>query len=456
MHAAKLFGGLSLMTSLLLVAYTVLPASADTTAIIDATVLTMTGSETRTRQTVLVENGHIVRIGSTAEVDVPPEAVSIQATDQVLIPGLVDSHVHLEHFDDETQLQLFIQHGVTSVRNMDGRDHVLEWRQRQASGLLTGPTIVTTGPLLDGSPPLWDDSVVIASRDDARREVTRIARAGYDQVKVYDRLSAEALDGIVAAARENGLKVVGHVPYRVGLEATLAAGLDSIEHLTGYGDHVEKTGSIFEGSWHPHKRFLSAIVPDTAKITSAVELTRAAGVWNCPTLVMHERSFASEDAKLDWRNWPSRNQLSLKRYLVWFILTFIDRESASAEAVASARTLRYSLVEQIAAAGAGLLLGTDAGIPFVFPGASAHAELRLMVDAGLSPYQALETATANAAKFLELNTGSIAPGRRADLVLLEANPLDDIDNTRRIVGVMVQGTWYDQEAIQAMAERVRW
>lgn len=427
-------------------------------AFVDVAVIPMTRSEVLRHQTVIVEKGLIAALGPVNQVEVPTDSIRVDGHDRYLLPGLVDMHVHLEHLNDENELLLFLANGVTAVRNMDGRDHILVWRDRQRAGELVGPLIFTSGPLLDGDPPLWDDSVVVKTPEDADRIVNEIAEAGYDQIKVYDRLDPDVHEAIIRAGRARGKKVVGHVPVRAGLARALELGQDSIEHLTGYGNLIDSEASPLYGRWHPHKRFLALISPDEAELEVAVELTVAGGTWNCPTLVMHEKSFVLEGHRQDWKREPGAESVSVLRSLEWTLLNFIDRETATPETIEGARALRYQLVNRLEAAGAELLMGTDAGIPFVIPGFSAHEELQHLVRAGLTPYQALRTATVDAGRFLDRGStlGSIEPGQRGDLLLLAANPLKDISNTRRLEGVLTSGTWFGPRALQALLAEATW
>ena len=217
-------------------------------------------------QTVLVVDGRIAAIGPADTVDVPDGALRVRGRGRYLMPGLADMHVHC--WTEEEHL-LFLANGVTTVRNMWGAPHHLEWRRRAEAGELEGPTVYTTGPLIDGDPPHWPGSVVVTDPEAARAEVARQKAAGYEAVKVYSRLSRECYDAIVEAAREHGLRVDGHVPGAVGIERALEARQDSIEHLEGY--------------------FLWDGAPPAGPYDGWVRATLEAGTWNCVTLVVIER-----------------------------------------------------------------------------------------------------------------------------------------------------------------------
>ena len=220
-------------------------------------------------QTVLVSGGSIIGVGHRDDVPVPETFTAIDGTGKYLMPGLADMHVHLEYFDDPGVLDLFLANGVTTVRNMDGRPYILEWRDRIARGEWRGPTIHTAGPILDGDPPLRDDNLAIGTADDAGRAVGDQASAGYDFLKVYTNLSAEGYAAVLEAAEARGLPVAGHVPRGVDVEEFLVSGIRSIEHVTELGDLVEGGGFAV-----PQRMALVEAVPGNAGRPGQVRLRR--------------------------------------------------------------------------------------------------------------------------------------------------------------------------------------
>ena len=421
--------------------------AAGTVAFVDVNVIAMHKPGLDRNQTVLVEDGDIQWVGSVEDLELPSGSQVIDGRGRFLMPGLIDNHVHLEHMEDSEQLQLFLQHGVIAVRNMDGREHILDWRGLQSAGDLLGPKIFTASPLIDGYPPIWDDSIAIQSASEGRALVRAFANAGYDQIKVYSRLAKDAFLGILEEGSRHNLKVVGHIPSRVGLRASLQAGLYSFEHLSGIPAAIEPAAS----NWHPHKRYLVTPV-DQQKLDNLLGLLAESDTYNCPTLVMHERSFVVNGDTFAWTHHP---QLSALRKLTWLAAATFARDSASEKTVESARQLRNTFVKASANSGR-LILGTDAGIPFIFPGDSVHTELDLMVAAGLTEFQALEAATKTAARFLSHDAGIVAPGYRADLLLLKKNPLEEIHHTRSISGVMIGGRWLDESQLTQIEAEVSW
>lgn len=283
-------------------------------AFIDVAVVPMTAEEVLHHRTVLVEKGRIVRVARVDELQVPDGVLRVDGRGKFLLPGLIDSHVHLEHFADEEQLMLFLANGVTSVRNMDVR------------------------------------------------------------------------------------------------------------------------------------------------LELAVELTVASGTWNCPTLVMHEKSFVADGDRGRWKSEVGGDRVAWPRRQRWRLMNLVDRETAERRVVDEARIVRERIVSALASAGAGILAGTDAGIPFVIPGYSLHDELRYLVGAGLTPYQALRAATVDAARFLGSgeDLGTIEPGRAADLVLLDADPFHDIDAARQLHGVLAGSTWIGPDALEQLQTKAFW
>lgn len=419
-----------------------------TTVFSEVNVVPMTGPHVLERQTVVISAGKIVHIGPASEnPPVPPGAMVIDGRGQYLMPGLIDMHVHITQKNDPL---LFVTNGVTTVRNTWGFTPPLTWvgypdqlglRDRIRRGEVMGPTIYTSGPIMDGRPSHSPLDKVITNAKQARRAVAHQKREGYDFVKVYDSLSPEAYRAIVAAAREEGLPVIGHVPRQVGLDEVLASGQLSIEHLTGYVDHDAAKLLISEND-----------------LDAAVEKSRVAGVWNTPTIVTFKaRVPASEAAQLEKRPEMRFVHPSTKR--VWPAMEkAVNKDLKLPNAVYVKEVTRLlSLVTKRLQAGTGrILLGTDCNNPYVIPGFSAHDELRNLVEAGLTPYEALAAGTRNAAESLgALNTlGTVEVGKQADLILVERNPLEDVSNAARRSGVMLRGRWIPATEIDAMLERL--
>ena len=447
----------ALSTALILTATLAAAEVPEPLAFIGIDVVTMVeGQEIARDRTVVIHGGRIAAVGPRADTPVPEEARRIDGRMRFLMPGLADLHVHLEHFEDPAVLDLFLAHGVTTVRNMDGRPRVLDWRRRVAAGELLGPHIVTAGPILDGDPPMRRDNTPVASARAARAAVAAQAAAGYDFVKVYTNLSPKAYRAVVAAAEKHGLPVAGHVPRFVDLGEAMAAGQASIEHLDGYDGWIEADDSPHRGGWHWSKLYL-AIPIDDAKLRQAARRTASAGTWNVPTLVekaqlapLPELRARLSDPGLkhlppavrafsDPDRWPAGQRRLL--------------EEATAEdfaLLARGAEHRARLVKALHEAGAGLLVGTDTPNPFLLPGRSVLREIALLVETGLPAEAALAAATREAARFLGrlADSGTVEVGKRADLLVLAADPLESVANLHRRAGLVLGGRWLSEATLR--------
>ncbi len=392
--------------------------------------------------TVLVENGRITRIGPASEVKIPTDSHAIDGKGEAyLMPGLCDSHVHVL---DPDEFMLYVANGVTTVRNMSGEPFHLQWRREIAEGRRFGPTLITASPTIDGVPPEGSNRVIVTSREEGELAVNDAHAAGYDLIKVYGGLTAEAHAGILSAAKHWKMPVVGHLPRATGLEGALAAGQSSIDHAEEYLYTFFKDAGVDE-------------IPD------AVRLTKEAGAWVTPTLVTFD--MIGRQIR-DAESLAKRPELRVcdpeirARWLTKQNHYLRDFEPADAERFADQLVFLKKLVRELHRAGVPLLAGTDAGVafgvPFVLPGYALHEELANLVECGLTPYAALSTATTNPARFMhqEREVGVVAVGARADLLLLESNPLESVANVQRRVGVMLRGRWMPAAEIAAMLDAV--
>jgi len=428
-------------------------------AFVGVTVVPMDAERRLPDQTVLIRQGRIAEVGPSSTVEVPAGALRIDGRGRFLMPGLADMHVHLWTRDD---LLLFLANGVTFVRNMWGSPQDLVWRARIERGELLGPTVYTAGPLLDGAPPIWNGSAVVESAADAARVVAAQKKAGYDFIKVYKKLSREAYDAIAAEAKREGMTFGGHVPAAVDLPHALAAGQRSVEHLDGYFEYLLAEGSSLRGKADLPSRLRMVDELDDRKVPQAAELTRRAGAWNCVTLVVLQRFVPKAEAEALLRR-PEMRFVPPSTKALWDPDKDFRLKTLTAANFAQLRKgdqVRLRLTKALHDAGARLLLGTDTPNPFVAPGFSIHDELASLVKAGLSPYEALRAGTRDAAEFVgqSKELGTVAPGMRADLLLLEADPLLDVANAARRSGVMVRGRWLPQAELERRLEEMvaRW
>jgi imidazolonepropionase-like amidohydrolase len=419
------------------------------TAFVQVAVIPMDRERVLEKWSVVVADGRIRELGPVSAVAIPRNATVIDGRGKYLMPGLADMHAHTW---EEEDFPLLLANGVTTIRNMFGGRIHLGWKERIAAGELASPTIYTAGPIIDGNPPIWPGAVV-ANASQARSTVAEQRAAGYDFLKVYSRLSRDAYDAVLQEGKAQGLSVSGHVPDAVGLLVALRSGIHSIEHLSGYEFLARKEGRPGEeASW---ARL------DEAQFAGIARETAQSGTWNCPTLVLFQHRVAPGEAeylrKLLAR--PEMRYVSPETVHSWHPENNYLRNSTPARAASSREkgdVMRKRLVRALHDAGARLLLGTDYGNPFVVPGFSVHLELRNFVDAGLSPFDAIRAGTSGAAEFMNAANefGTVAAGRRADLILLEGNPLDDISNIDKRAGVMVRGRWYSQVELTSELEKL--
>jgi len=415
-------------------------ALADSTAFVNVNVIPMTGDEVLPAQTVVVDNGIIVTVGAVVDTAVPDSAYIIDGTDRYLIPGLAEMHGHVPGGSSanlERILALYVANGVTTVRGMLGQPSHLAMRAQLASGELLGPRLITSGPSLNGSS--------VASPDAGVAMVREQHAAGYDFLKIHPGLSREEFDAIAATANEVGIPFAGHVPEDVGLERTLAAGIATIDHLDGYMQALLKPNEDVSGGLSGFFGVFLADMVDESMIGAIARATADAGVWNVPTESLFEHVTSpdiSPDVLADrdeMKYMPPDNVAEWHRAKSDLLADTSYVPSTAVRAI----EIRQQLILALHEAGAGLLLGSDSPQIFNVPGFALHHELDFIVQAGLTPLEALKTGTINAARFFELDDlfGSVREGLQADLVLLDADPLSAIGNTTRIHGVMLKGRW---------------
>lgn len=409
-------------------------------AIRDVALWDGTGERLRPHATVLVRGDRIVAVGAVDEIAIPDGAEVVDGVGRYLIPGLIDMHVHALWDPSVPQvfLPLFVAHGVTTIRDMGGLlDLLPATRSALADGSLVGPRLIAAGAILDGPAPVHAEvSIAIDTPAEATAAVEAVAAAGADFVKVYTLLPADAFATVVAAADARGLPVAGHVPYEVGPVAAAAAGMRTIEHLM----------TEVEG-------FCARDRPEEcAEVFAAF---REHGTWQVPTLVLQGQTEASAlcgDPRL--RSLP-RTALEY-----WFDGAVVPPGCAgrSRPAVPFEPELPAEawLVRALREAGVPVLAGSDTGVPYSLPGSSLHDELALLVEAGLTPREALLAATRDPARALGLDQelGTIRPGRVADMILLRDDPLEEIRGTRAIDAVVLRGTLLRRTEIDAIRNRV--
>jgi imidazolonepropionase-like amidohydrolase len=446
-------------------------------------VVDLATGETRPNLDVTVVNGRITRVAPGRAYGRPPDGVrEIDGAGGFLIPGLWDMHGHVLPAsgaragawwepDPEVAFRLLVAHGVTGVRDMWGSLEAAARlaRERRARNR-PWPRVLTPGGILDGPVPYHPDLIPVGSPDEARAAVDSLAAGGADFIKVYTSLPPDLLGVVVARARQRGLAVAGHVPAAVPAAEAARAGMRSFEHLYGV---LEGCSSEEPDLLAQNVAFLDARASgrnttrgdrswfrellgtqDEAPCDALLRLLARESTWQVPTLAALDGVFrlrdphAADDPRLAWVNPKAREFWGPSSY---------DETRNFADADWELRRRRLdrvrTIVGRMAELGVPLLAGSDfhPTIAFTFPGASLHDELGLLVDAGLSPLQALRAATSEPARFLgaQDSLGAVEPGRLADLVLLDADPLADIRNTRRIRGVVLGGRWLPRDTLDA-------
>jgi len=449
-----------LLTSLLIVVISLVGHSAQpqVIAFVNVNVVPFDRERVLPAHTVVVVNGRIAQIAPTDKTKVPAGALEIDGRGKYLMPGLADMHVHLSagpgQPDDLTsqQLQLFLANGVTTIRNMIGKPEHLLLRERVAKGELLGPTIYTAGP------PLLGNNV--PTREAAEQAVVDQKKAGYDLLKVHEGLSPETYAAIAAAAKRVGIPFAGHATATVGLRRALDAQQTSIEHLDGYLQALVPDDSPVKPT--PSQVVLGPVLEhiDESKIPALAAATRKARVWNDPTLTLF-KLVVSEAKPEDLLKWPEMQYIPAKMRE-----GFAKQKQSTLGNPAPAGDrqryieLRNKMLVALHAAGAKLLIGPDSPQFFLVPGFATHRELQSFVEAGLSPYQAIEAATRNPAEYFAefmkkpRDFGMVEVGLRADLILLEANPLESVANLSKRAGVMVHGRWLPESELRKMLEHI--
>ncbi|MGH7676273.1 MAG: amidohydrolase family protein [Gemmatimonadales bacterium] len=434
------------------------PAGPDSqlVAFVNVHVISMDREGVLQRQTVVIRDGRIVALGPADRVRVPAGAVRIDGRGKYLMPGLAEMHAHLPNPNapgaspelTETVLFLYVANGVTSARGMQGHSSQLELRDRIAKGELVGPRLWVGSPALSGN--------TVPTADSARRLVEQRKAAGYDHLKIHEGLSREIYDTIVATARRVKISFAGHVPDAVGLDHALAAGQSTVDHLDNYLLALEADDSPIKNA-PPQERAQQLIYHmDEGKLPSVAAATKAAGAWMVPTMALWE-TFAATESLDSLRAREELRYVPTQWRDAWAqAVATIRQNNPDAEGGRRVVELRRHILKALDDAGVKILLGTDSPQLFSVPGFSIHRELKSMLAAGMTPYEILQAGTRNVAVYAGAadDFGTVAVGRRADLLLLDGNPLEHLGNVARRAGVMVNGRWLPEAEIQARLARI--
>jgi imidazolonepropionase-like amidohydrolase len=426
-------------------------------AFVDVNVVPMDRDRLLTGQTVVVKDGLIAEMGPANDTPVPPGALRIDGRGKYLMPGLADMHVHLRENDERLNrrmMLLFLANGVTTVLNLYGTRHHLDLRSRVAAGELLGPAIFTSGPFISNAPHHKP------SPEEVEQAVSEQKLAGYDILKIHGDFSREAYRRLFLVARREGMRVIGHAPRNLGMEVLLEERQEAIAHAEEYlyaHFFFNLDNSSRPAGVEARRRFLKE---QEKRMPAIAEATAKAGTWLVPNLTAYRGigQQAKDITPLLNRpemkyvppaisvNWQPENNTYVKRF--------------KGEETVQIFQMQYGLLEKLVRgfrdAGVRLMAGTDTPIPSIIPGFSLHDELSDLAAAGLTPYEALRAATINPAEFLGVadRSGSIATGKRADLILLISNPLENVSNAARREGVMVRGLWLSEAELGKMLDEM--
>ena len=423
---------------------------------------TETGRELRD-QTVVISGDRISGVKSSQKVKPLAGSKVVDASGKFLIPGLWDMHVHRAEY--ESTYAMYLVNGVTGIRDMAGPPDANKFRTELAAKTIDAPHTYLASPIIDGYPPRWPGQIAVRNAEEARRVVDSQKHNGADFIKVYDRLSRESYFAIIDEARRQHIPVVGHVPFAISAWEASASGQISIEHLhavpvacSSREAEIRAELVASPNNWKVWNRlYLEAYESYTdAKCQRLFEEFRRNGTWSVPTLVVfrsaalsHDPQFRNDDRL---RYFGGQMRTWLARVSVAERTNFDDSDFALERELF---TRRKALVGKLFRGGVPLLAGTDTPNPWVFPGFGLHDELALLAESGVSPLGALQAATRNPALFLGATDkcGTVAPGKIADLVLLDADPLADIHNTTKIREVFLGGKEFDRSALDEILKK---
>ncbi|MBZ0246110.1 MAG: amidohydrolase family protein [Cyclobacteriaceae bacterium] len=403
-------------------------------------------------QDVVVSMGKIVAVGGSGQVTYNDDATIVDGTGKYLIPGLAEMHAHVPPIDDmepmKDVLSLFLAKGITTIRGMLGHPLHLELRKKLESGEVLGPHFYTTGPSFNGN--------TVKTAEEGAKRVRDQKAAGYDYLKMHPGLVPETFAAVTYTANELGIPFVGHVSFDVGIDRAIEAGYSSIDHMDGIIEalvpNIKEIGEEGNGLF----AIYSSPLADTSRIPEIIQGLKEKDIWMVPTQSLAERWMFPSEAE-EHLSAPEMKYMSQQVLDNWRKTKdgLLADKRYNAEKVRDYIALRRKLIYECQQNGVGILLGSDAPQIFNVPGFSAHHELKYLVDAGLTPFEALQTGTINVADYLNKeNAGMIQAGAVSDLVLLDANPLEDITNTQAIEAVMIGETYLPKETIDAMLQKL--
>jgi imidazolonepropionase-like amidohydrolase len=389
-------------------------------------------------QTVVVTGDRITAFGPSKSTRVPEGATAIDGQGKFLMPGLAEMHGHIPPPSQPRELIdnvlfLYVAAGVTTVRGMQGAPGQLDLREAAKRGDIVAPNLYLAGPQFGGN--------AVKSAEDAIARVRQQKSEGWDLLKVQEGLPPAAYDAMAKTAKEVGIRFGGHVPDEVGLLRALEAGQDTFDHIDGFVEQLDGRAKVV----------------DEKAVQDLAQRTRKAGAWIVPTMVVWET--LQGPVTLESRTaWPELRYLPAAQIDQWTkgLGTRLKNPQYNAEQAKLHIDNRIRILKALHAGGVGLLLGSDAPQQFNVPGFSLHREMQRMADAGISAYEVLKSGTANVGQYFKDQDrfGTIAVGQRADLILVDANPLQNLANLEKRSGVMVRGRWLPASEIEARLAKI--
>lgn len=408
-------------------------------AIVGVTVIAMDAPGTRDHQTIVVRDGRIAALGPATTTIVPAGVTRIDGRGKFIVPGLAEMHAHVPggnaaDADIARVLELYALNGVTTARSMLGHTRHLAWKARAERGEILSPRIVTSGPSFNGTS--------VPSREAAIAMVESQKAEGFDFLKIHPGVANDVFTALAATADRVGIRFAGHVPLAVGLDRALDLKFETIDHVDGFVEALTPPGAALQATDSQWFGINLVAQADRSRLAGIVARTRAAGTWIVPTdaLFVHGSSDVTPEQLAAWpeMRWVAPQQLS-----AWMEN---KRTFLAAHAPATRRAfldLRREVILALHRGGVRMLLGSDAPQVWNVPGFATHRELEYMVAAGIPAWDALAMGTRNVAEFLKRSdtSGTLAVGKRADLLVLGGNPLADVTATRKIEGLAIGGRW---------------
>lgn len=436
--------------------------------ILNASIVDVASGEILPNRLVGISGDTIRFVGEMADSEKYEAANTLDAQNKFLMPGLWDMHVHFRGGDTLVEenkdfLPLFLAHGITTVRDAGGdiTPSVLEWRKQIAEGTLEGPRIFSSGPKLDGDDPAWPGSIQVSNSEDIERALDSLEVMGVDYVKMYDgNLSKEMFYGIIQAAEKRGLKTTGHMPLSADYLEAIDYGLDGTEHMyyaLKAGSPIADSLTALNLGYGMMDQIIETYDPELAQ--QVFEKMVEKDVYVTPTV--HIGKTLAEMLDVD------HSQDSLLNYMGPGVLqSYQGRIESAKRARAAGSTSRAKMEQQTTSmlvpmyeTGVKILAGSDSGAfnSFVYPGGSLQEEIISFVKAGLSPQQALTTSVIYGPSFFGLEEfyGGVSEGKVADLVLLENNPLENIENIRDIEAVIIGEKVFKEQDLKNMLSEIK-